>query len=100
MGKCKNTQNLTYEKPSKLTKHENLTPQKNLKLGKRKNTQSLTYEKTPKLAKRENLTPQKRLKMTNKEKSKNNEQQIISKNKERIEIIREQLKENCVKSFI
>ena len=26
LGKCKNTQNLTYEKPSKLAKHENLTP--------------------------------------------------------------------------
>ena len=62
MGKCKNTQNLTYEKPSKLTK-------------------------------RENLTPQKRLKSTKHEKSKNHQQQIISKNKERIEIIREQLKE-------
>ena len=31
--------------------------------------------------------------MTKHEKSKNNQQQIISKNKERIEIIREQLKE-------
>ena len=31
MGKRKNTQNLTYEKPSKLTKRENLTPEKRLK---------------------------------------------------------------------
>ena len=31
--------------------------------------------------------------MTKQEKSKNNQQQIISKNKERIEIIREELKE-------
>ena len=36
--------------------------------------------------------PQKRLIMTKHEKSKHNQQQIISKNKERIEIIREQLK--------
>ena len=61
-------------------------------MGKRKNTQNLTYEKPPKLAKRENLTAQKQLKTTKQEKSKNNQQQIISKNKERIEIIREQLK--------
>ena len=53
---------------------------------KRKNTQNLTYEKPSKLTKRENL-------MTKQEKSKNNQQQIISKNKERIEIIREELKE-------
>ena len=46
-----------------------------------------------KLTKRENLTPQKQLKTTKQEKSKNNQQQIISKNKERIEIIREELKE-------
>ena len=31
MGKRKNTQNLTYEKPSKLKKRENLRPQKRLK---------------------------------------------------------------------
>ena len=62
-------------------------------MGKRKNTQNLTDEKPSKLAKRENLTPQKRLKRTKQEKSKNNQQQIISKNKEIIEIIREQLKE-------
>ena len=61
-------------------------------MGKRKNTQNLTYEKPPKLEKRENLTAQKQLKTTKQEKSKNNQQQIISKNKERIEIIREQLK--------
>ena len=62
-------------------------------MGKRKNTQNLTYEKPSKLAKREVLTPQKRLKTTKQEKGKNNQQQIISKNKERIEIIREELKE-------
>ena len=56
-------------------------------------TQNLTYEKPSKLTKRENLTPQKQLKMTKQEKSKNNQQQIISKNKERIEIIRKELKE-------
>ena len=93
LGKRKNTQNLTYEKPSKLKIHENLTTQKNLKLIKRKNTQNLTYEKPSKLTKPENLTPQKQLKATKQEKSKNNQQQIISKNKERIEIIREELKE-------
>ena len=65
LGKLKNTQNLTYEKPSKLAK--------------RKNTQNLTYEKPSKLAKRENLTSQK--------------QQIMSKNKKRIETTREKLKE-------
>ena len=53
--------------------------QKSLKLGKRKNTQNLTYEKPSKLAKRENLTPQK--------------QQIMSKNRKRIETAREKLKE-------
>ena len=58
-----------------------------------KNNQNLTYEKPLKLTKRKNLTPQKRLKTKKQEKSKNNLQQIISKNKERIEIIREQLKE-------
>ena len=53
--------------------------QKSLKLGKRENTQNLTYEKPSKLAKRENLTSQK--------------QQIMSKNKKRIETAREKLKE-------
>ena len=48
------------------------TQQKSLKL------QNLTYEKPSKLAKRENLTSQK--------------QQIMSKNKKRIEIAREKLK--------
>ena len=67
----------------KITKH--LTPQKLLKLEKRKNTQNLTYEKPSKLAKRKNLTPQKPLKTT--------KQQILSKTKKRIEIIREKLKE-------
>ena len=45
----------------------------------------ITYEKPLKLAKRENLTPQKPLKTT--------KQQILSKTKNRIEIIREKLKE-------
>ena len=52
--------------------------------------QSLTLHRAIKIAKcrkAQNLTPQKQ------EKSKNNQQRIISKNKERIEIIREQLKE-------
>ena len=81
MAKLEINQNLTFQKPIKFAKRkitQNLTPQKNLKFGKRKNTRNLTYEKPPKLAKRENLAPQ---------------QQIISKNKERIETIREQLKE-------
>ena len=69
LRKHKNTQNLTYEKPSKLAKH--------------KNTQNLTYEKPSKLAKHENLTSQK--------------QQIMSKNKKRIENTREKLKELCHK---
>ena len=63
-------------------------------MGKRKSTQNLTYEKPSKLTKRENLTPQKQLKTTKQEKNKNNQQQQIkSKNNERIEIIREELKE-------
>ena len=62
-------------------------------MGKRKNTQNLTYEKPSRLTKRENLTPQKRLKKTKQVKNKNNQQQIISKNKKRIGIIREELKE-------
>ena len=62
-------------------------------MGKRKNTPNLTYEKPSKLTKCENVTPQKQLKTTKQEKSKYNQQQIISKNKERIEIIREQLRE-------
>ena len=45
----------------------------------------IAYEKPLKLAKRENLTPQKPLKTT--------KQQILSKTKKRIEIIREKLKE-------
>ena len=71
-------------RPTKIAKRrktQNLTPQKSLKLGKRKNTQNLTYEKPSKLTKRENLTPQKQLKTTKQEKSKNNQQQIMSKNK-------------------
>ena len=59
-------------------------------MGKRKNTQNVAHEKPSKLTKRENLT---QLKTTKHEKQKNNQQQIISKNKERKEIIREQLKE-------
>ena len=80
-----------------IEKTQNLTPQKSLKLGKRKSTQNLTYEKSSKLTKRENLTPQKQFKTSKQEKSKNNQQQIISKNKERIEIIREQLRELAYK---
>ena len=87
--KRKNTQNLTYEKPSKLTKtQQNMantqqkltkTQQKLIKTQKNliktntqqkcKNTQNLTYEKPSKLAKRENLKSQK--------------QQIMSKNKKK-----------------
>ena len=87
--KRKNTQNLTYEKPSKLTKtQQNMantqqkltkTQQKLTKTQKNliktntqqkcKNTQNLTYEKPSKLAKRENLKSQK--------------QQIMSKNKKK-----------------
>ena len=68
-----------------LKKSKNLTPQKPLKLGKRKNNQNLTLQKPLKNLKRkitENLT------------SKNNQpQKIKSKNKERIDVIREELKE-------
>ena len=92
--------NLTLHRPIKIArcrKTQNLTPQKSLKLGKRKNTQYSTYEKPSKLTKRENVTPQKQLKMTKQEKSKNNQQQIISKNKERIKTITEQLRELAYK---
>ena len=87
VAKIEKNQNLTLRRPIKIAKRritKNLT---SLKLEKRKNTQNLTYEKPSKLAKRENLTPQKQ------EKSKNNQQQIMSKTKERIETIREELKE-------
>ena len=96
VAKLEIKQNLTLHRPIKIAKRrktQHLTPQKSLKLGKRKNTQNLTYEKPSKLTKRENLTPQKQLKTSKQEKSINNQQQIISKNKERIEIIREQLRE-------
>ena len=96
MTKLETNQNLTLQRPIKLAKRritQNLTTQKSLKLGKRKNTQNLTYEEPSKLTKCENLTPHKRLKTTKQEKSKNNQPQIISKNKERIEVIREQFKE-------
>ena len=73
LEKRKNTQNLTYEKPSKVAKSENVTSQKH------KNTQNLTYEKPSKVTKFENLTSQK--------------QQILSNTKKRIEIIIEKLKE-------
>ena len=75
----------TQQKVAKPKITKKLTPQKLLKLEKRKNTQNLTCEKPLKLAKCENLTPQKLLKTT--------EQQILSKTKERIKIIREKLKE-------
>ena len=112
LGKRKNNPILTTQPPRKVAKLEinqkkkiakhrktqNLTTQKKLKLGKRKNTQNLTYEKPSKLTKRENLTPQKQLKTTKQDKSKNNQQQQIkSKNKERIEVIREQFKELAYK---
>ena len=96
MAKLETNQNLTLYRPIKIAKHrktQNLTPQKSLKLGKHKSTQNLTYEKPFKLTKPKNLTPQKRLKTTKQEKSKNNQQQIISENKKGIGIIREELKE-------
>ena len=58
---------------AKLEIKKNLTPHRPIKIAKCKKTQ--------------NLTPRKH------EKIKNYQKQIISKNKERIEIIREQLKE-------
>ena len=101
VAKLEINENLTLHRPIKIAKPrktQNLTTQKNLKLGKRKNTQNLTYEKPSKLTKRENLTPQKQLKTAKQEKSKNNQQQQIkSKNKERIEVIREQFKELAYK---
>ena len=101
VAKLEINQNLTLHRPIKTAKRrktQNLTTQKSLKSGKHKNTPNLTYEKPSKLTKRENLTPQKQIKTTKKEKSKNNQQQQIkSKNKERIEVIREQFKELAYK---
>ena len=74
----------TQQKVAKPKIIKNLTPQKLPKLEKCKNTQNLIYEKPLKLAKPKNLTPQKPLKT---------KQQILSKTKKRIEIIREKLKE-------
>ena len=85
MAKLETNQNLTLHRLIKIAKHrktQNLTLQNSLKLGKRKNTQNLTYEKPSKLTERENLTPHKKLKTKNQEKSKNNQQQIISENKD------------------
>ena len=100
VGKLEINQNLTFHRPIKIAKcrkTQNLTTQKNLKSGKHKNTENLIYEKPSKLTKRENLTSQKQLTTTKQEKSKNNQQQIISKNKERTEVIREELKELAYK---
>ena len=78
----------TQQKVAKPKITKNLTSQKLLKLAKPKITKNLTYEKPLKLAEPEitkNLTPQKPLKTT--------KQQILSKTKKRIEIIREKPKE-------
>ena len=85
-----------------ITKNKNLTSKKLLKNPKRKITENLTSEKPLKNPKRkitENLTPKKTLKnpkrkLTENLTSKNNQtQKIKSKNKERIDVIREELKE-------
>ena len=84
----KTQQKLTKTHKNLIKTHKNLIKtQKNLiktkTQQKRKSTQNLSYEKPSKLAKRETLTSQK--------------QQIMSKNKKRIETIREKLKELCHK---
>ena len=103
--KCKITKNLTPEKPLKNLKckiTENLTPEKPLKNPKCKVTENLTPEKPLKNLKRKitkNLTPEKPLKnpkckITENLTPKNNQsQKTMSNNKERIGIIREELKE-------
>ena len=77
LGKRKNNQILTTRPPQKMAKleiNQNLTTHRPIKIVKSRKTQ--------------NITPQKQ------EKSKNNQQQkIISENKKRICIIREELKE-------
>ena len=103
--KHENNQNLTPEKPLKNPKcknNQNLTPEKPLKNPKCKNNQILTPEKplkNPKCKNNENLTPEKPLKNP---KCKNNQiltpknnqsQRTMFNNKERIGIIREELKE-------
>ena len=103
--KRKITENLTSEKPLKNPKRkitETLTPKTTLQNPKRKITENLTSEKPLKNPKRkitEHLTPQTTLKnpkrkITENLTSKNNQpQKINSKNKERIDVIREELKE-------
>ena len=49
LGKCKTTQNLTYEKPSKLAKRENLTSQKQQIMSKNKKKKETTRENVNKL---------------------------------------------------
>ena len=93
--KRKNGEILTTKTQQKITKTlqkvarpkitKNLAPQKLLKTEKYKNTQNLTLQKPSKPTKPKNLTPHKPLKAT--------KQQILSKTKKRIEIIREKLKE-------
>ena len=90
-----NSRNLAPEKPLKNPKckiSKNLTPKKPLKNTKRKISENLTLKKTLKNIKSkisENLTPKKPLKNP---KSKNN-QILTSRNKKRIDIIREFLKD-------
>ena len=87
----------TPQKPLKLGKQKNneiLTTQPPRKVAKLEITQNLTLHRPIKIEKRrktQNLTPQKQ------EKSKTNQQQTKSKNKERIEVIREQLRELAYK---
>ena len=89
------SKNLTPKKPSKNLKHkksEILTLKKSLKNLKRKITENLTPKKpfqNPKRKISENLTPKKSLKNP---KRKNN-LILTSKNKKRIDIIREELKD-------
>ena len=76
LGKWKSNHILTTQPPQKMAKleiNQNLTLHRPIKIAKRRKNQ--------------NLTPQKQ------EKSKNNQQQIISENKKRIGIIREEIKE-------
>ena len=94
-SKCKISKNLTSKKPLKNPKRkitENLTLKKTLKNIKSKKNKILTPKKSLKNIKSkisENLSPKKPLKKTKTE----NNQILTSRNKERIDIIREFLKD-------
>ena len=111
--KCKNTQNFTYEKPSKLTKTQQNMAKTQQKLTKTQQKLTKTQQKLTKTQKNliktqknliktktqqkrkntQNLTCEKPSNLAKRENLTSQKQQIMSKNKKRIETIREKLKE-------